>query len=315
MKVVIIGLGIQGKKRLAVAGPHVTATVDPFVPTADFKNIEQVPLDRYEAAIVSTPDQQKIDILSYLLANGKHVLVEKPLLADQPETFRRLQSLAEKNGVTCWTAYNHRFEPNLVRLREVIRSGVLGKIYHARFFYGNGTAADVRKSPWRDKGLGVISDLGSHLFDLTDFLLDVRPQFVEPWACERFENQAYDHVLLGAPIQPALQFEMSLLSWRNTFHAEITAEKGSAQVHCLCKWGPSSLIVRRRIFPSGKPTEEVHTVERADPTWEAEYAEFLNMCAGPCNSLAKDMWINSLFDDLNHQLVEQAASPVRAQCA
>lgn len=229
MKVVIIGLGIQGKKRLAVAGSHVAATVDPFVPTADFKNIEQVPLENYQAAVVSTPDQQKIDILSYLLAHGKHVLVEKPLLAETPETFRRLQALAEKAGVTCWTAYNHRFEPNLVKLREVIRSGVLGKIYHARFFYGNGTAADVRKSPWRDQGMGVIPDLGSHLFDLTDYLLDTRPKHIEPWACDRFENQAYDHVLLGARTQPALQYEMSLLSWHNSFHAEITAEKGSAR--------------------------------------------------------------------------------------
>ena len=54
MKVVIIGLGIQGKKRLAVAGSQVAATVDPFVPTADFKNIEQVPLDRYQAAVVAS---------------------------------------------------------------------------------------------------------------------------------------------------------------------------------------------------------------------------------------------------------------------
>ena len=175
-------------------------------------------------------------------------------------------------------------------------------MYHARFFYGNGTAADVRRSPWRDQGMGVIPDLGSHLFDLTDFMLDARPKRFEPWACDRFENQAYDHVLLGVRGQPALQYEMSLLSYRNSFHAEITAEKGSAQVHCLCKWGPSSLVVRRRIFPSGKPTEEVQTVEKSDPTWEAEYAEFLAMCERPCNSLAKDLWINGLFQDLDHRL-------------
>ena len=120
MNVVIVGLGIQGKKRLAVAGPHVTATVDPFVPTAQFKRIEEVPLDSYQAAVVSTPDQQKIEILRYLLTHRKHVLVEKPLLADNPDDLRRLEALAERHGVVCWTAYNHRFEPNLVRLREVL---------------------------------------------------------------------------------------------------------------------------------------------------------------------------------------------------
>jgi predicted dehydrogenase len=301
MKVVVIGLGIQGKKRLTVAGADVAATVDPFVGSADFKHIEQVPLDRYQAAIVSTPDQQKLEILAYLLAHGKHVLVEKPLLAENPEDLRKLQSLADQAGVVCWTAYNHRFEPNLVRLRDVLQSGAMGRIYHARFFYGNGTAADVRRSPWRDQGLGVITDLGSHLFDLTDFLLDVRPVRIEPLAVQRFENQAFDHVLLGARIQPALQYEMSLLSWRNTFHAEMICEKGSAEVHGLCKWGPSSFIVRRRILPSGKPTEEVHVVERPDPTWEAEYADFLRLCNAPGTSLAKDLWINSLFHDLQQQ--------------
>ncbi len=306
MKVVIIGLGIQGKKRLTVAGPHVAATVDPFVPGADFKQIEQVPLDRYDAAIVCTPDQQKIDILTYLLTYGKHVLVEKPLLAENSARLLKLQTLAENAGVACWTAYNHRFEPNLVKLRDVLQSGSMGRVYHARFFYGNGTAADVRRSPWRDQGLGVIPDLGSHLFDLTDYLFDIRPQQIRPWACQRFENQAYDHVLLGANSQPALQFEMSLLAWRNTFHAEVICEKGSVQVHCLCKWGPSSLVVRRRIFPSGKPTEEIHVVERPDPTWEAEYADFLGLCESPRTSLAKDVWLNSLFHDLQQQLRSNA---------
>ena len=54
MKVVVIGLGIQGKKRLAVAGSDAAATVDPFVPQADHKTIEEVPLDRYDAALVCT---------------------------------------------------------------------------------------------------------------------------------------------------------------------------------------------------------------------------------------------------------------------
>ena len=33
-----------------------------------------------------------------------------------------------------------------MRLRDVLASRKLGKVYHARFFYGNGTAADVRCS-------------------------------------------------------------------------------------------------------------------------------------------------------------------------
>jgi predicted dehydrogenase len=301
MRVVIIGLGIQGKKRMAVAGADVAATVDPVVPQADFRTVQEVPLDRYDAALVCTPDRQKLPILDYLLGHRKHVLVEKPLVAAQGEELERLRNQAVRAGVSCWTAYNHRYEPNLVRLREVLASGVLGKVYNIRFFYGNGTAADVRRSPWRDQGMGVIPDLGSHLLDLTDFLLGMRPSRLEPWACHRFENRAYDHVVLGAESEPALQYELSLLSWRNTFTLDVVAEHGSAHVHGLCKWGPSSLTVRRRVLPSGRPTEEVHVVERPDPTWEAEYQDFKDLCAAARNSLDKDLWINSVLQDLEAQ--------------
>ncbi len=298
MRVVVIGLGVQGKKRVAVAGPDLAATVDPFVAQADFRAVEEVPLDRYDAAIVCTPDAQKIAVLDYLLGHGKHVLVEKPLVAERDEDLRRLQALAAAKRVACWTAYNHRFEPNLVRLREVLASGVLGKVYSARFFYGNGTAADVRRSPWRDRGMGVIPDLGSHLLDLTDFLFGTRPERLAPWTCHRFENQAYDHVVLGAEGTPALQYEMSLLSWRNTFTADVVGERGSAHVHCLCKWGPSTLTVRTRILPSGRPTEVGHVVEGPDPTWAAEYRAFQDLSAAGTTSIDKDLWINGVLRDL-----------------
>ena len=48
-------------------------------------------------------------------------------------------------GAVCYTAYNHRFEPHFVRMREVIASGELGALYHCRMFYGNGTARLVRE--------------------------------------------------------------------------------------------------------------------------------------------------------------------------
>ena len=73
------------------------------------------------------------------------------------------------NGAVCYTAYNHRFEPHFVRMRDLIASGELGTIYRCRMFYGNGTARLVRDSAWRDQGAGVLPDLGSHLLDTCRF--------------------------------------------------------------------------------------------------------------------------------------------------
>src|SRR6516165_9485881 len=81
MRVVIIGLGNQGRKRCAVAAADVVATVDPAIADASYSHISEVPLDAYDAALVCTPDDAKIPLLTTLLENRKHVLVEKPIIA------------------------------------------------------------------------------------------------------------------------------------------------------------------------------------------------------------------------------------------
>ena len=56
-----------------------------------------------------------------------------------------LEELARRQNAVIYTAYNHRFEPHFVRMRDLIASGQLGKIYSCRMFYGNGTARLVRE--------------------------------------------------------------------------------------------------------------------------------------------------------------------------
>src|SRR3546814_1354994 len=102
-------------------------------------------------------------------SNRKHTLVEKPLWAERDGDIVALENLAREHGVVCYTAYNHRFEPHYIRMRDLIASGALGQIYRCRMFYGNGTARLVRDSAWRDDGGGVLPDLGSHLLDTCRF--------------------------------------------------------------------------------------------------------------------------------------------------
>lgn len=298
----MVGLGIQGKKRLKIARSEAVATVDPVAEGARYRRIEDVSLTDYDAALCCVPDDPKPELLRYLLKNGKHVLVEKPLLGKDPQDLQMLAELSEKNRAACYTAYNHRFEPHLVTARKVLESGELGSVYQANFFYGNGTARDVRNSPWRDRDLGVISDLGSHLLDWTLFLFGRPAGAPELWSCRRYENLAPDHAKFAFPGPLHLEYEVSLLSWRNSFRLDLWAEKGSLHVDCLCKWGPSVLTVRNRTLPSGRPKERVETLEKADPTWEAEYAHFRELCRHPTHNLANDIWIQESLAALRRQM-------------
>jgi predicted dehydrogenase len=312
LRVVVAGMGVQGRKRVATAGSDVVATVDPVDSVAggaDFKTIEEVPLESYDAVLVCIPDQAKMAVLGYLLEHGKHVLVEKPILAEDETSIRRLRDLAEENEAVCYTAYNHRFEPHFMRMKELITSGVLGRIYTLRMFYGNGTARLVRDSAWRDEGAGVLPDLGSHLLDTLLFWTGAPKTPFSVRAANRFENRTFDHVVLDSEGEISIQLEMTLLSWRNHFTCDVLAEKGSAHIESLCKWGPTTFRHRTRVLPSGRPEEEEETLEQDDPTWALEYNHFKSLCTGdgPSN-LDNDLWINRELNRLGAQAMERAAA-------
>lgn len=305
MKVIVVGLGIQGKKRQRIAGSDVVATVDSLVPNADFNAVDDVPLDRYDAALLCIPDEPKAQMITYLLSHGKHVLVEKPLISENQADLESLAKLAQDSGVICYTAYNHRFEPHFVRLKQVVESGILGNIYRARFFYGNGTARDVRNSPWRDKGAGVLPDLCSHLLDTLLFVFGGWPDDLRIWSARCFENKAFDHIICGGAYPIHVELEMTLLSWRNHFVAEVYGEKGSAHIDSLCKWGPSTFTLRKRVFPSGRPTEESDTLIQPDPTWQLEYEHFRNLCIkGRGSNIENDLLINKTLNRLTSEALE-----------
>ena len=301
MRVIIVGLGVQGIKRRAVAGKEVVATVDPVHAEADYKSLADVPLSTFDAALVCTPDDVKLELLTHLLSNGKHLLVEKPLFASDNNALEELARIAKSKGVVCYTAYNHRFEPHFVRMKKTIESGRLGKIYCVRMFYGNGTARLVRDSAWRDQGAGVLPDLGSHLLDTALFWFGKPSVPFEIYSSNRFENSSFDHFSFGANGSPVLQLEMTLLNWRNHFYADVFAEKGSAHIQSLCKWGPSSFTFRDRKLPSGRPDEEALTLVQPDPTWGLEYQYFKKLCTIGESNIENDIWINSILNDLTQR--------------
>jgi scyllo-inositol 2-dehydrogenase (NADP+) len=310
MRVIVVGLGIQGKKRLRVAGGDAVGTVDPVIAEAQYRQVEDAPVAAYDAALVCTPDEPKLQILSHLLAHGKHVLVEKPLFAAEEQSILRLEALARANKAVCYTAYNHRFEPHFVRMRDLIQSGKLGRLYRCRMFYGNGTARLVRDSAWRDHGAGVLPDLGSHLLDTARFWFGELGEDFRVTSSSCFENRAADHVVFASEsTRPKLECEMTLLSWRNHFTCDIFAEKGTAHISSLCKWGPSTFTKRLRVLPSGRPPEEAVTLVQDDPTWALEYEHFKSLCAArPAADLANDLWLNRVLGRLGRSVVREATS-------
>jgi hypothetical protein len=53
------------------------------------------------------------------------------------------------------------------------------------------------------------------------------------------------------------------------------------------------------VFPSGKPIDEVSTIEMADPTWELEHKYFFQQILGGIKTnLSTDRWISGVLKEL-----------------
>mgnify|MGYP001352315648 FL=1 len=66
MKIVIAGLGVQGKKRLNYLINDQVITVDPYNNDSNYSSLKEVPLKLYNAVFICTPDNTKYELILYL---------------------------------------------------------------------------------------------------------------------------------------------------------------------------------------------------------------------------------------------------------
>ena len=298
MKAIVVGMGVQGLKRKKFLGKDFKFSVD-IKKKSDFKNIKKIPVKLYDSVFVCAPDNQKLKLIKYALEKEKNVLVEKPLIGNNNK-IKKLEQLANKNKLFTYTAYNHRFEPAILKAREIILKKKIGKIYYARMFYGNGTSLLVKKSKWRDKKKGIITDLGSHLLDLSLFLFKGKLEKLKLIQANKFENKSPDHALFSLKIKNIIvNLEMNYTMWKNSFYLDLIGSKGSLHIDSLCKWSNSKLTLRKRKLPSGKPIEKTIIYKKGDPTWKKENSFFKNQIKSKSKTnLEKDILINKSLNKL-----------------
>lgn len=292
-KYLIVGFGNIGHKRQVALGKKAIATLDPNPNShADFfspNQIDQKTLSKFNAVVITVPRREKIEAVKYWLKKGKHVLVEKPMVLT-PQEAKKLQSLARKNKVIWYTAYNYRFEPHIVKIKKLIDSGFLGDHYSTHMVYGFGNVRQLIGT-WRETGFGALDEVGCHLVDLVHYLLGYRADQFEALYLQKTEAKTFDHCVLTTKDKKVLM-EASWIMWKNIFSIDIYGSKGSLHMSGLCKWGESILLVRTRILPAGIPEEKKFVASGPpDPTWKEDIKYFESIIKERKTSLNTDLFI------------------------
>jgi len=142
--------------------------------TENYKDLlERKDIDIIE---VCTPNLYHKDIIIDSLNAGKHVICEKPLAMNLTEAKEILDAANAHPELISQVTFNYRYAPAVMKARQLINDGFLGRPYSARICYLHAGNVDPnRPTYWKIQkkfcGGGSSYDLASHVIDIARFLL------------------------------------------------------------------------------------------------------------------------------------------------
>jgi scyllo-inositol 2-dehydrogenase (NADP+) len=119
--------------------------------------------DDVQVVVVATPSAAHGPDAKKALRAGKHVIVEKPMAMNLAEADGMIRT-ADETGQKLFVHQNYRFYPEFLHLKEVIDSGVIGRIFHVRNYITN----FARRNDWQTlarNGGGVLNNTCVHFLD------------------------------------------------------------------------------------------------------------------------------------------------------
>ena len=121
-----------------------------------------------DAVVLATPHSMHATQVMAAAAAGKHVYCEKPFTLSKHQAEDAVAAV-RKAGVTLAVGYNRRFHPEMIRLRDMIRSGELGTILHVESTMTFPNALSINPAHWRadktETPLGGLMPMGVHAVD------------------------------------------------------------------------------------------------------------------------------------------------------
>jgi predicted dehydrogenase len=132
--------------------------------------LEVVRRAEVDTVIVSTPEDEHVEIALAAIAAGKHVLIEKPLATTSSDGLRIVRA-AEQAGVELRVGYSQRFRRETFLAKQHLQAGRLG-----RFTGGTVRVANSRAQAFaimeRVPHVSIIVDILTYWVDIASWLMD-----------------------------------------------------------------------------------------------------------------------------------------------
>lgn len=130
---------------------------------------------KLDGVSICTYNRQHAPCVIAALEKGINVLVEKPMCVTLEEGIEMMRA-EKKSGKILTIGFQPRFDESMILVRDVIRSGVLGKIYYIQTGGGRrrGIPAGNHTTFIEDEtaGIGALGDIGCYSLDMVLNALD-----------------------------------------------------------------------------------------------------------------------------------------------
>ena len=129
-----------------------------------------------DAVIVGNPTSMHLDIAIPAAEAGCAILLEKPI-SNSIERLDQFESAVKKSGSKVLVAFQFRFHPGLIRAKQLISDGEIGRIISAHVHFGEYLPA---WHPWEDyrQGYAARADMGGGVVLTQCHSLDYLPWLV-----------------------------------------------------------------------------------------------------------------------------------------
>jgi len=134
--------------------------------TTPFTDYEELLAMDVDAVSIAVPTSVHKDVALRVAEYGVDMLIEKPI-ADSIKNAEKIVKVARREGVKVMVGHIERFNPAVLKLKELILAGELGEIL---------TMSSKRVGPYspRIRDVGIIIDLAVHDIDTISYLYGSR---------------------------------------------------------------------------------------------------------------------------------------------
>lgn len=204
LKAAVIGAGMMGQHHIRVYSTQKNIeltgiadiseervkTLAEQYKTKYYTNYRKLLDEKPDIVSIAVPTAMHREVALEAIKRGVNVLIEKPI-ADTIENADAIIKAAEKEDVKLMVGHIERFNPVVIKLKQEIDEGNLGKVV---------AVSTIRVGPYnpRIRDVGIIIDLGVHDIDVMSYLYGETVKSIHAYAGSvKHTHEDYATILVG----------------------------------------------------------------------------------------------------------------------